>query len=113
MEYPWFVNVQLKSHGILVLRRGGFLGSGLGRRVIETHVTSHISIVYISYLVIDSTRQEMFITCPAEFNLIPGQVRKCFMIVAMKLCLLREFHPVASGPMRVQRHKRIIENLCE
>ena len=70
--YPWFINVKLKRHRILVLWCSRFLGPGLIRRIIEAHVASHIGIIHVSYLVIGSTRQETFIACPTKFNLIPN-----------------------------------------
>lgn len=70
--YPWFINVKLERHRILVLWRSRFFRPSLIRRIIEAHVASHIGIIHVSYLVVGSTRQEMFIACPTKFNLIPN-----------------------------------------
>ena len=69
--YPWFINVKLERHRILVLWCSRFLRPSLIRCIIEAHVASHIGIIHVSYLVI-GTRQEMFIACPTKFNLIPN-----------------------------------------
>ena len=52
-KYLWFINVKLEHHRILVLWCSKFLGPGLIRCIIEAHVTSHIGVIHISYLVID------------------------------------------------------------